>query len=367
MNDSLYDTVIMDVNRFSEDAKGKGISFIFPSVFVGGHEIMAVEIIKKITSQDDFYSNNITCFVPERNVKIIELMNANSIVHVVFKGNTSKPEFLHAFFNPIYTLRCAKIFNAIPKGNKVILVQGDILQGVGFILAGKLLSRELISYIPYSHSFKKMNAKSARLKDTFAKITYQICDKYITISECFKRDIEIKNNKANVSLIHNFVKSSPDKFVLRKLNLDDEINIFIIGRVQFHQKGHDILVNALAGITTYKIVLHVVGDGPDMNNLEAMKDKLPSNVSIKFYGWASDSWRIAWDRKIDLLVIPSLFEGVPLVMLEAMERNVPIIAAARDGMLDYLPIDSLYEVTGDDVAALRDKIIYYIQKRLAEI
>ncbi|WP_243404603.1 glycosyltransferase family 4 protein [Serratia liquefaciens] len=140
-----------------------------------------------------------------------------------------------------------------------------------------------------------------------------------------------------------------------------------MGRVQFHQKGHNILVNALAGIKAYKIVLHIVGDGPDLHNLRMMEDQLPSNVSLIFYGWASDSWGIARDKNIDLLVIPSFFEGVPLVMLEAMERNVPIIAAARDGMLDYLPVESLYEVTGDNVAALRDKIIHHIQKRLAEI
>jgi glycosyltransferase involved in cell wall biosynthesis len=367
MNNSLYDTVEIDINKFSEDTKDKGISFIFPSIFLGGHEIMAIEIIKKISYQGKVEAGSITCFVPETNIKLIELMNDNSIAYVTFKGNASKPEFLHAFLNPIYILRCSKVFNTIPKKNKVILVQGDILQGVGFIISSKLLSRELISYIPYSHSFNKMNAKSARLKDIFAKITYQMCNSFITISECFKRDIEIKNNNANVSLIHNFVKSSPDKFKSRQLNLDDDVNIFIIGRVQFHQKGHDILVNALAGITKYKIALHIIGDGPDMNSLETMKDKLPSNVSLVFHGWVSDSWRIARDRNIDLLVIPSLFEGVPLVMLEAMERNVPIIAAARDGMLDYLPADCLYEVTGDDATALRDKIVYFIQKRLAEI
>ncbi|CAI2037524.1 glycosyltransferase family 4 protein [Serratia liquefaciens] len=367
MNDSLDDLANKDIDRFIKDTEGKSISFIFPSKFLGGHEIMTIEIIKSILSRNEIDSRRITCFLPEENIKTIEILRQNAIGFETFRSKFFKPEFLHAFFNPFYILRCLNIFSRIQKNSKVILVQGDILQGVGFILVSKWLSRTLTSYIPYAHSFQKMGAKSAKLKDFFSKIVYKTCNSYITISECFKHEIEIKNKTADVSLIHNFVTKPAERIVLRELTFDSVINIFIVGRVQFHQKGHNILVNALAGIKAYKIVLHIVGDGPDLHNLRMMEDQLPSNVSLIFYGWASDSWGIARDKNIDLLVIPSFFEGVPLVMLEAMERNVPIIAAARDGMLDYLPVESLYEVTGDNVAALRDKIIHHIQKRLAEI
>ncbi|AEF44690.1 glycosyl transferase group 1 [Serratia sp. AS12] len=362
MNYSQDDTVIDDIRIISEKAKDTAVYFIFPSIFFGGHEIMAIEIIKKIANLGEGV-DNIICLVPEDNEKIMAAMLLNSINHKTYKASSSKPEFLHAFFNPFYFFRCVSILNSIPKRSEIILVQGDILQGVGFVLAAKLLSKKLISYIPYAHSFRKMGAKLAKIKDFFAFGVYKACNQYITISECFKQEIETKNKSAIVSVIHNFVPKESENFATRKLNSDDPISVFIVGRVQFHQKGHDILINALSGITEYKLALHVVGDGPDMNNLRIMGHKLPKNISIDFHGWVTDSWRIAQEKNIDFLVIPSLFEGVPLVMLEALERNVSIIAAGRDGMLDYLPIDSLYEVSGDEVTALREKIIYHIQKR----
>ncbi|MGE6472537.1 glycosyltransferase family 4 protein [Serratia proteamaculans] len=366
MNNLQDDNLMDETRRFVESFKQESIFFIFPSKITGGHEIMAVEIIKKIRSQVGLNTQKIVCYLPEDNVNLINKLNLNSIEFKLFKANGSKPEFLHALFNPFYLYRCAKVIREFPSKNKIILVQGDILQGVGFLVTGKLLTKKIISYIPYSHSFKKMGAKSARLKDYFAGFFYTLCDQYITISKCFKQDIELKNKKSKVSLLHNFVNevALSDRFIERKFNSNDVINIFIIGRVQFHQKGHDILINALSGITEYNIALHVVGDGPDLQKLKAKQDKLPENISLICHGWVAESWHVAKEFNIDLLVIPSLFEGVPLVMLEAKERHVPIIAAGRDGMLDCLPAHSLYAVSGDEVTALRDKILYHIQNRL---
>ncbi len=41
--------------------------------------------------------------------------------------------------------------------------------------------------------------------------------------------------------------------------------------------------------------------------------------------------------QIDLLAIPSRYEGVPLVLLEALARGIPVIASATDGMEEILP------------------------------
>ncbi|CAI2444123.1 UDP-D-galactose:(glucosyl)lipopolysaccharide-1,6-D-galactosyltransferase [Serratia proteamaculans] len=365
MDTSSIDNSLDDIGRFAKDIKESKVHFIFPSKFTGGHEIMAIEIIKKLYSHEYINAENITCVVPEVNSVLQEILISNAIKFSTFKSNGVGPEFLHALFNPFYLYRCVKINKDSSTIGRVILVQGDILQGVGFLIAGKYTSKRVTSYIPYAHSFTKMGAKFALFKDFVSKIPYKICEEYITISECFRKEIKIKNNKANVSIIHNFVDNSQKKFIKRKLTKNDAINIFIVGRIQFHQKGHDILLKALMGIVDYKIVLHVVGTGPDLHALEVMAKELPGNITVKFHGWVSDSWEIAYDNNIDLLVIPSLFEGVPLVMLEALERKVAIIAAARDGMLDYLPVESLYEIKGEEVTALRAKITYHIQKRLA--
>ena len=46
---------------------------------------------------------------------------------------------------------------------------------------------------------------------------------------------------------------------------------------------------------------------------------------------------------IDCLLIPSRYEGVPLVMLEALASGVPVVGSCCDGMKDLLPGDWLFE------------------------
>ncbi len=47
---------------------------------------------------------------------------------------------------------------------------------------------------------------------------------------------------------------------------------------------------------------------------------------------------------LNMLLIPSRFEGVPLVMLEAMLCKLPVVAANIDGMAELLPTDWLFPV-----------------------
>jgi glycosyltransferase involved in cell wall biosynthesis len=85
-------------------------------------------------------------------------------------------------------------------------------------------------------------------------------------------------------------------------------------------------------------VLLIVGDGPLMENLQKEADRLP----IIFTGIRKDMPRIY--SAMDIFVLPSLIEGLPMALLEAMASKKPIVATRvgaipqviQDGHSGYL-------------------------------
>ncbi|MBU9838118.1 glycosyltransferase [Rahnella sp. L72c] len=339
--------------------KNKKIAVVFTADIIGGHELMAIEHIKKQLKKNI----DITCFIPMGNKKLADIFSENEIEFQYHLVKHKRMEIIHSFVNFIYLYKAISFLNKIKKSHEeIIIVQGDIELGSGFVNASRLTSTKITSYIPYAHTFRKMGSKVAWLKDALSYFTYGYCRNYITICETFKYELEKKTKGATVKVLKNFVSPAPIEQIrnvgyVYKPN-KDKLRILMAGRVYFRQKGQDKLLYAASKMDIDVDIL-VIGDGPDLNSLKEIARNLPANINVQFIGWKNNVWEHAYE--IDLVVMPSNFEGVPLIMLESLERNVPIIAPARDGMLDYLSDEFLYEVGSDfdECESLRKKLMNF--------
>lgn len=343
----------------------KKIAIVFTASILGGHELMALAHIKKFINK----GFSISCYLPSDNDKLIELLSVEDIKYYVHKVHHKKMEIIHSFFNPLHIIKSIILLNEINKKyDYIIIVQGDIELGSGFLNGGKLLGlNNVISYIPYTHSFKKMGSRLAIIKDFLARAAYKNCENYMTICSKFQCELIEKNSTANVRVLKNFVESPKIdnirsvgyKFTSEK----SKLKILMAGRVFFRQKGQDILIEAISNIK-FNIELIIIGDGPDLSDLKNRAKYLNDNIKVDFLGWKNNLWDYVND--VDVIIIPSNYEGVPLIMLEALKRNVPIIAPGRDGMLDYLGEESLYFVHNNEseVDKLREKIKEFLAKKV---
>ncbi len=103
-----------------------------------------------------------------------------------------------------------------------------------------------------------------------------------------------------------------------------------------HQKGVDDLLAALDLLQHVQPNLHtwIVGDGPLREQLEATTEAFQMTHRVRFLGHRDDVPRLL--AAADLLVLPSLYEGLPNVVLEAMRFRKPVVATAAPGTTEVV-------------------------------
>jgi glycosyltransferase involved in cell wall biosynthesis len=80
--------------------------------------------------------------------------------------------------------------------------------------------------------------------------------------------------------------------------------------------------------------LHVFGDGPERENLQRRIGELKLNGRVTLHGVVSRPQEVL--GKIGLLVLPSVSEGMPMVLIEAMAAGVPVIGRDVPGVRDVI-------------------------------
>ncbi len=153
-----------------------------------------------------------------------------------------------------------------------------------------------------------------------------------------------------VRTIHNSAPPGPEP---SPPPAGDRLVVVAVGRFDA-QKGHDVLLHALASLPDVEAVL--VGSGADRGDLEALAQRLGVADRVRFAGWVEDP-RPFLDA-CHVFVQPSRSEGFPLSVVEAMFAGRPVIAtdvgsvneAIQDGQTGLL-------IPKDDPTALVHAIV----------
>ena len=118
----------------------------------------------------------------------------------------------------------------------------------------------------------------------------------------------------------------------------DKLNVAYIGSIGHMQKG----VFYIPGIVKEaekrgsKIRLEVVGDGNDMNELQQRFARDCPHADIILHGSLPNHKAMAILDQADVLIMPSHFEGLPIVLLEAMARGVVPVVSRISGCTDFV-------------------------------
>lgn len=154
-------------------------------------------------------------------------------------------------------------------------------------------------------------------------------DKYIAVSSAVSRFYQknkwVPDNK--ISVIHNTTEDINEDVKSKKYF---SFRIGFLGRLVY-QKGIDILIQAINILKEDNIECHLYigGTGPLKSDLEMQVQRLGIEDNVTFLGNVSDKNKFF--NNIDIFVLPSRFEGFPLVLLEAGLYNMPVVATRVSG------------------------------------
>ncbi len=160
---------------------------------------------------------------------------------------------------------------------------------------------------------------------------------------------KIKNSKIrNISIINNGISAvdiqsldSPDTSS-QICSIDKKIRDFCrdgfivgaIGRLSF-EKGFEYLIDAIYKLRKdIKLKLIVIGDGPLKEKLQAKINEMDLLDSVYMAGYLAHGCK--YMRHFDVFVLPSLSEGLPITLLEAMQGQIPIVASKVGGIPEVL-------------------------------
>ena len=217
-----------------------------------------------------------------------------------------------------------------------------------------------------SHDFK------IRCYESVDNFVLRCFDKVITVSEATrKRLVKHGISEEKIEVIYNAVDIPKKKIsgilhkgIRKELGINkDGFLIATAGRLS-KEKGFEFLINAMKIIVDknyyLKPKLLIIGDGPEIKNIQRLISELELTDHILLTGFRNDIDNIF--EEIDLFVLPSLTEGMPLVILEAFSHKKPVISTNVGGVPEMIEDNKTgFLVEKANSAALAKKIVSCIE------
>ena len=211
-----------------------------------------------------------------------------------------------------------------------------------------------------------------RLYNALDRIVLKFGTQVMAVSEAIKQDlVDSGLSSGRVQVVANAVSAAIDRDMThanreagRKSHgiRSTDFVLGYVGRLSA-EKGLKYLITACAELVASGIPLRalIIGEGPQRNELEQLSRQLGLGDQVVFAGFQKDVAQ--WLPCMDVFVLPSLTEGTPMALLEAMTYGVPAVASAVGGVPEMIkngetgilvPPGKAEEISNATLALFRD-------------
>jgi glycosyltransferase involved in cell wall biosynthesis len=126
-----------------------------------------------------------------------------------------------------------------------------------------------------------------------------------------------------------------------------------VGRLT-RQKALEVAISAIGYLRDLPVTLSVIGDGEERGQMQALASAAGLADRILWHGVKSSAHQFM--RAFDVFIISSLWEGAPIVLLEAMAAGTPVVTTAVGGVPDMVSDREALLVPAEDPRALAEAV-----------
>ncbi len=331
--------------------------FLIPSVNSGGIEMFLLRFLQ--TKGDKLNSTIII-----RNNKEGDLLDEYSRLNV-------RIIFIPlSYFNPIRWMRYYKLFRS--GAYHTVCDFNANFAGITMTIARMAkINRRITFYRQGSNHFKKTILK--RIYNYLINKLVYFNSTVILANSKAGMDFFFPYRRADVirfKVLYNGVDFNRVNVAVDKNKVRTEVGIpedsFVIGHVGRADisKNHQTILEVAANIIKYYPNAYLILCGNGTERLQDLVREQEILNNIRFLGFRSDVYRIM--KIFDVFYFPSLTEGQPNALLEAMALGIPVVASNIQSIKEIMPEDiQLYdpydtkEVTNHIIDIIENKVAYH--------
>ncbi len=290
---------------------------------------------------------NLSKWLLERGHDVIVVSSSRGFLYGkakgIFGGRFKEVRFLKREVNPVYDLIAFFSLFIFILENKFDIVHTHTSKAgiLGRWAAFFALRTKSIHTV---HGFAFHDYQNWIVRHIFIileRVTAVVTDRIIVVSESIKNK-GLKNRIASedkYSIVYelvNVTNRSGSRFMLEEKSYQKaSYRIGMIAALKPQKNPQDFVKLAVIMMKKRKnLEFLLVGDGVLKNRLNKMVEEYNIKENFKILGWREDAYDLM--KSFDVLVLTSLFEGQPHVIIEAMSLGIPIVATRVDGIKDII-------------------------------